>query len=163
MREDLRVPLPTIDVLLNEIDHPVVRKANEQFAQPTGPRERIRGLDDIVAFKVKIQRWRGAVLDDGEPSWLLAAGIREDGSRDDFYEALTSSAKSARARLNADGVPSGGKETYSGPWLPTADDRDRYAAEGARRLLAELESIIRDLVCKSLLDGQEHEGQIVGA
>jgi hypothetical protein len=111
-----------------------------------------------VAFKVKIQRWRGAVLDDREPSWLLAAGIREDGSRDDFYEALTSSAKAARARLNAEGVPSGGKETYSGPWLPTEDDRDRYAAEGAGRLLAELESIIGELVCKSLLDGREHEG-----
>jgi hypothetical protein len=36
MRDDLCVALPTVDVPLNEIDHPVVRKANEQFAQPTG-------------------------------------------------------------------------------------------------------------------------------
>lgn len=59
LREDLGLGLPPIDEPLDEVDHPLIRKANEQFAQPTGPRERIRAIDDVVVFKVKVQRWRG--------------------------------------------------------------------------------------------------------
>ncbi|MEV0678391.1 hypothetical protein AB0I60_17930 [Actinosynnema sp. NPDC050436] len=58
MREDLNRDLPPIDEPLDEIDHPLIKKGNEQFAEPTGPRERIRSIDDIVVFKVKVQRWR---------------------------------------------------------------------------------------------------------
>ncbi|MBY8853056.1 hypothetical protein [Saccharothrix longispora] len=84
LRDDLRIALPPIDDPLDEIDHPLIRKANDQFAVPAGPRERIRSVDDVVMFKVKVQRWRGAVVETGEPSWLLLARVREDGSRDDF-------------------------------------------------------------------------------
>lgn len=68
LREDLGLGLPLIDEPLDEIDHPLIKKANEQFAQPTGPRERIRSIDDVVMFKVKVQRWRGAVVEAGDPS-----------------------------------------------------------------------------------------------
>lgn len=101
LRDDLVIALPPISQPLDELDHPLVRKANEQFAGPVGARERIRSIDDVVLFKVKIQRWRGAVHDAGDPSWLVAAGLREEGSRDDFYEALAQAATSARARHNA--------------------------------------------------------------
>ncbi|MBW8806722.1 MAG: hypothetical protein JF587_23130 [Catenulisporales bacterium] len=60
LREDLDLPLPPVNRPLDEIDHPLVRKAAERFADPDTPQERIRAIDDQVLFKVKAQRWRGA-------------------------------------------------------------------------------------------------------
>jgi hypothetical protein len=158
-REDLRLALPPIDVPLNEIDHPLCRKANEHFAGPAGSRERIRSIDDIVLFKVKVRRWRGAVHAIGDPSWLIAAGLREEGSRDDFYEAFAAAAKSARARRNAEQRTSLNSETCCDGWLPNEDDRDRYRAESGVRLLRELRSIVHQLAGSSLLDGHEHTAE----
>lgn len=70
------------------------------------PRERITSVDDHVLFKVKVQRWRGAVwmADDGIP-WLVAAGQRDNGSPDDFYASLTARGKAARSQYNAAHTP----------------------------------------------------------
>ena len=87
---------------LDEIDHPVLAKASEQFADEDGKHERIRSVDDQVLFKVKVQRWRGAVWLDADLPWLVAAGRREDGSGDDFYAALEADGRAARARYNAE-------------------------------------------------------------
>jgi hypothetical protein len=72
-------------VPLNETDHLIVAKAAEQFGDADAKHERIRAIDDHVLFKVKVQRWRGAVWIDADLQWLVAAGRREDGSSDDFY------------------------------------------------------------------------------
>jgi hypothetical protein len=64
LRDDLRLPLPTAHVPLDEFDHPVLRKAGEQFAAPDTPHKRIVSVDDVVLFKVKTGRWRGAVFCD---------------------------------------------------------------------------------------------------
>jgi hypothetical protein len=106
LREDLGVAVPPISTLLEELEHPLLVKANEQFAQPGTPHERIRAIDCEVLFKVKVNRWRGAVwCDDADAEqsaeWLVAAGTREDGSPDDFYKALEKDAVKARARYNA--------------------------------------------------------------
>ncbi|WP_204019063.1 hypothetical protein [Sphaerimonospora thailandensis] len=53
-------------------------------------------MDDNVLFKVKIQRWQGAVWPDNRCPWLVAAGRREDDSPDDFYAALAERARQAR-------------------------------------------------------------------
>lgn len=97
LRDDLNLPLPTVRVPLDEIDHPILRKAAEQFAAHDTPHERIASVDDVVLFEVKTCRWRGAVLCD-EPGddaldWLVAAGIREEGATDDFYAALYTQAQ----------------------------------------------------------------------
>ncbi|HEY4020891.1 MAG TPA: hypothetical protein VGM75_19525 [Pseudonocardiaceae bacterium] len=160
---DLGLSLPPVDTSLSEIDHPLIKKANEQFRLPTGPRERIRSIDAGVWFKVKIQRWRGAVLDEGEPGWLVAAGIRESGSPDDFYESLATTARAARARYNAERSQSLKTDTCCQPWLPTADDHDRYRAEYGIRLLHQLRCTVRDLLVRSLLDGHEHSAEIIGS
>jgi hypothetical protein len=80
LREDLGLPLPPARVPLDEIDHPLLRKAEEQFAAEDTPHERIRAIDDVVLFKVKTGRWRGAVYrDDPEAEvkeWLVAGGTR---------------------------------------------------------------------------------------
>lgn len=162
LKADLGLSLPNVDTPLSELDHPLIKKANEQFGLPTGPRERIRCIDDTVWFKVKIQRWRGAVVDDGEPSWLVAAGTRQSGSPDDFYDALATAARAARARYNASCAQSLKTDTCGEPWLPTADDLDRYRAEHGVRMLRELRTTVRELLVLSLLDGNEHSAEVVG-
>lgn len=97
LREDLKLPLPSAREPLDELDHPILAKAREHFADDRAEHERIRSIDDEVLFKVKIQRWRGAVWTDEDLPWLIATGQREDGSPDDFYSALETTARAARA------------------------------------------------------------------
>lgn len=100
LREDLSLAIPSARIPLDEVDHPLLRKAAEQFAVAEAPHERISAIDDVVLFKVKTGRWRGAVYDSGPAAevqdWLVAAGNREEGSPDDFYAALYSQARAAR-------------------------------------------------------------------
>jgi hypothetical protein len=89
LREDLGLPVPTAKMTLDQVDHPLLTKAGEQFAQAGTPHERIRSIDDVMLFKVKAGRWRGAVFtydeDDAEVrDRLVAAGTQEDGSYEDF-------------------------------------------------------------------------------
>jgi hypothetical protein len=93
LREDLGQAIPRADTPLDEIEHPLLVKAIEQFAGDATPHERIAAVDDQVLFKVKVQRWRGAIWFDGEGGpWLVSAGSREDGSPDDFYALLAARA-----------------------------------------------------------------------
>ena len=84
----------------------MLAKASERFADDGTPRERIASVDDRVLFKVKVQRWRGAVwrADDGIP-WLVAADQREQGSPDDFYASLTARGKTASSQYNTAHTP----------------------------------------------------------
>lgn len=164
LRDDLRLPLSPIDDPLDEVDHPLLRKASDQFADSSGTRERIRAIDDAVIFKTKVQRWRGAVwTDKDERPWLIAAGWREDGSPQDFYEAFAHSAKAARARYNAEHSRPLSTRTRVADWLPTNDDLDRYHAEAGVILHRQLKTVVRTLVRDSLLDGHEHAGDVAGA
>ena len=164
LTEDLGLKIPPIDDPLDELDHPLLRKANQQFAEQSGRRERISSIDATVLFKVKAQRWRGAVWTDAAGNrWMIAAGWREEGSQDDFYEALSHAAHSARARYNAEHTPPLATNTDVTPWLPDDADQDRFAAEGAVRLIRDIEATVRRLVRASLLDGQEHTAPVTKA
>src|SRR5262245_54557752 len=115
--EDLHIPLPPINDPLNEIPHPLIIKANHQFADSNTAHERIRSIDDRVFFKAKVQRWRGAVwVNESERSWLVAAGQREEGSRNDFYDDLSQAARTARAHYNASHTPALTTDTYAASW-----------------------------------------------
>ena len=153
---DLRLPIPPINEPLDQIDHPLLAKARAQFAVPGAAHERIRAIDDEVVWKVKVQRWRGAVWTDQEIAWLIAAGTREAGSVDDFYEILAAQAHAARARYNAEHAAPAGTRTFIGHLLPGEDDRKRYALEDATRRVRQLTTVIRSLTCGSLRDGHEH-------
>ncbi|MEW1721660.1 hypothetical protein [Streptomyces sp. NPDC093109] len=74
LRDDLDLPVPAVTVPLAEIGHPLLAKAAEQFSGEDSKHERIRSVDDQVLFKVKVQRWRGAVWIDADLPWLVAAG-----------------------------------------------------------------------------------------
>ncbi len=155
LRDDLCLPVPTLDRPLDEVDHPLLGKANEQFAG-AGARERVRAVDDQVLFKVKVRRWRGAVWVDAPLPWLVAAGWREAGSADDFYARLARDCRTARARYNATHQRALTSDTYAAHLLPGEDDRRRYRLEAATRLVRRLETVVPDLVRASLCDGREH-------
>jgi len=162
LREELRLAVPPVDRPLDELTHPLLRKATERFADPDTPHERIRAIDDQVLFKVKVQRWRGAVWADNDLPWLVAAGQREDGSPDDFYAALEVTATTARARYNAEHSPPLTTTTYTGYLLPGREDDLRYRAESAARAERRLAPVVRGLVRQSLLDGHEHAVMLDG-
>jgi hypothetical protein len=167
LREDLRLPVPPTRVPLDEIDHPLLRKAAEQFSAVDTPHERIRSIDDLVLFKVKAGRWRGAVYSDDDAEvaakdWLVAAGSREEGSPDDFYAALHSVARAARQRYNAQHDKALATDTHTAHLLPGPDDRDRYLLEEATRMARRLNTAVRELVRGSLRDGHEHAADFPG-
>jgi hypothetical protein len=156
LRENLRLPVPPVDDPLDEIDHPVLTKASAQFADSATPHERIRAINDQVLLKVKIQRWRAAAWLEADLPWIIAAGTREDGAADDFYAALQTDAKAARARYNAENSQPITGTTYVGHLLPADEDRIRYQAEAGVRALRRLRQAIHTLTCASLRDGYEH-------
>jgi hypothetical protein len=120
----------------------------------------------VVLFKVKTERWRGAVLceepGDDVLDWLVAAGIREEGAPDDFYAALHAHAQAARQRYNAEHDKPLTTDTYTEPLLPGPDDRDRYLIEAGARLARRLNAVLRQLVAGSLRDGHEHAADFPG-
>ncbi|WP_239332283.1 hypothetical protein [Frankia sp. CiP3] len=166
LREDLHLPLPPASTSLDQVDHPLLAKAGEQFADPDTPHERIRSIDDVVLFKVKIGRWRGATYVDQAADeardWLVAAGRREDGAVDDFYAALHTQARAARQRYNAEQDKPLTTDAYSRHLLPGQDDQDRYLLEAGTRLAKRLDTAVRDLVRGSLRDGHEHAVDLPG-
>ena len=164
LREDLGQAVPPADMPLDEVPHPLLAKASERFADEGTARERIASVDDQVLFKVKVQRWRGAVwvADDGIP-WLVAAGQREEGSPDDFYAALAAHGTAARSQYNAAHTPPLTTATYTSDLLPGREDELRWNAEHAVRTERRLQVTVHSLLRKSLLDGREHAAMLDGA
>ncbi|WP_042407349.1 hypothetical protein [Streptacidiphilus carbonis] len=156
LAEDLKLALPAVTLPLNELAHPLLGKAAEQFAEAETKHERIRSIDDTVLFKVKVQRWRGAVWIDADLPWLVAAGLREDGSSDDFYAALEAQAKAMRSRYNATHADGLKTSTSSAHLLPTREDHIRYRAEAGVRFARRLRATIQELTRATLRDGREH-------
>ena len=164
LREDLGRAIPRADAPLDEIEHPLLIKAAEQFTDDETPHERIAAIDDRVLLKVKVQRWRGAVWIDGEGGpWLVLAGHRENGSPDDFYASLATRAKSARSKYNAVNTPPLTAATYTADLMPGREDQLRWQAESAVREERRLRVTVRSLLRESLLDGREHAAMLDGA
>lgn len=159
LREDLQLAIPPVDEPLDELDHPLLTKTNEQFADSRTSRERIRAVDDNVLFKVKANRWRGAVWLDDLP-WLVAAGERESGSPDDFYAALAAQVTAARRSYNAEHSGTLTTKAYSDRLLPNADDRERYRLEAGARFMRQLSATVHDLLRASLRDGREYAADL---
>ncbi len=116
-----------------------------------------------MLFKVKAQRWRGAIWVDAGIPWLVAAGWREEGSPDDFYASLAARGKAAGARYNAEHSPPLTSTTYVADLLPGREDDLRWRAETTVRTERRLRAVVHDLVRQSLLDGREHAAIFAGA
>jgi hypothetical protein len=126
--DDLGLALPGIDDELLA-DHPIVKELVQRA--PTAPAglKRVLSIASPSVYRLRRGRHRGAVWPDGERAvlWLLAQGVRTEGSGDDPYEHF--------ARLYG-----------SGRLLPTGDDAARMSLESVSRLLRELEREIPKLV-----------------
>ncbi len=155
--------LPPLNPLLDEVEHPLIQKVVQQFANAAGSRERIRAIDDHVFYKTKVQRWRAAVWIDKDQPWLVAAGRRQEGSPEDFYQQLASTAQAQRSTYNRQHSAPIATNTYTANFLPTRADWDRLQAEEATRLVQRFRATVNHLVRACLRDGYEHSAEIPGA
>lgn len=153
--------LPPPSVPLDDLDHPLLAQARKQFATNVDyPTERIDQLDDRVWLKVKTNadRWRGAAHIDGGRPWVGAAGWREAGSRDDFYDEL---GRAARDRARGSHAA---HRTDTSWLLPGELDNSRLRAEQQHRReyvqpVIDLQDLLKSAVHQQ---GTWHEIQIHG-
>lgn len=104
----------------SELAHPLLTKADELVAgSNTG--ELIRAFTEVRLVKVKTSEHRGAIWCDSSGDWwLVAAGIRKDDGRGDFYREVAKYAPDAHALL-----PTG----IDGRWKDLEQARDEELAE----------------------------------
>ena len=152
---DLGVELPDLGVRLEEIDQPVIVRAQAVPEQRDGGgAERVLALTDRVWFKVKTSEHRAAVTelrgvdlpDWVRPSqgawWIGAAGRRQaDSAQRDFYATLQRECTTGRT-ISSDHL------------LPADWDWKRLAAEQAVAWRREMKRIVVHLVAMSLKNGQ---------
>jgi len=144
------------------LNHVVLEKAHDMFGLQGATGQRIGSIDDRVFFKVKVQRWRGALWQNDPAQWLCAAGLREAGSPDDFYEDLATRCVEWRKRYNQNNSPPRTTNTCSDPLLPTNLDQRRLDAEAlAARAFAYKVGVPR-LLRDALLTGVEQQDRIEG-
>jgi hypothetical protein len=163
LREDLgHAKLPPASLPLDRLDLPVLRKAQEVCRTDPPATGRITSIDDQVLWKVKIERWRGAVWCDLPRRWLVAAGRREAGSPDDFYADLTEKGRRWRAEHNRASTPPVTTGTLVLRLLPAADDQDRIRLEQAVAAVDELRTVVGELVITSARSGAEQSDEAGG-
>lgn len=152
LTDDLDLGLPTADKRLDDIDHPLISKAQQvPEAYSAGGAKRIVSVSDRVWLKVKVTEWRGAAteLNDADAAtwWLGAAGHRKDDSpQSDFYSLFEVACDSAGKSL---GLGSPNSDQY----LPTADDFDRITLENAYLVIPRLRRSVLAMAKESIRDG----------
>ncbi len=118
VRENLGLDLPTVEVDLGSLDHPLVAEAHR--ITPSTPRgqKRILSIEHPLVYRIRQGRWRGATWleTDAGRLWLCAGALREAGSGEDAYEHF--------AALH-----------QAGRLLPDDDDRLRDALERNARIV----------------------------
>lgn len=116
--EDLQLELPSLEVDLGTLEHPLLDEARRVAPQAPVGQTRILSIPHPLVFRVRHGRWRGAtwVEQDAERFWLLAGAQREQGSSDDAFEVF--------------------EALYDrGLLLPGSDDELRDRAEVTARIL----------------------------
>lgn len=164
--DDLGLTFPYIARPLSELDHPLIRKAQDTPATvEAGGAEPVRSLSDRIWFKCKIADLRGIVarLTPAEceacgvppevPWWIGAAGVRRDDSASDFYRLI-------EVEALREGKGTGRPSTDH--LLPQKVDRERLEAETAALLVQGLRDLVLDLIVKSLQDGRPYFAEVTG-
>lgn len=132
LREDLGLEVPTVEVDLGGIDHPLVAEARR--LAPTSPRgqKRVLSIEHPLVYRLRHGRWRGATWLEADAGrfWLCAAAQREQGSPDDAYDFFAGLHEAGRL-------------------LPDADDRLRDALERNARVIDAAAAEISDLLAEA--------------
>lgn len=86
------------------LQHKLIQKAVDDFpieSDHEKKRESITGLTNPPFWKVKTERWRGAIYvnPDGGQAWLVAAGRRYGGEAKDFYKQFMADVESKGAEF----------------------------------------------------------------
>ena len=160
---DLDIKLPFIEESLSELDHPVVRSAQQVPERVAAyAAERIFSLTDRVWFKDRAGQWRSAVIhllpSDAEPEgapnswWIGAAALRRDGSSTEPYDSWLRWAQSQGSK----------QHPVTDEWLPTQDDWARWALERAAAEERELATIVPQLIAMSLRGRRGYAAQVGG-
>jgi hypothetical protein len=148
LQDDLELKLPTLRDSLSELKHPLLDKARSQFTSDE-TRWRISSIDDNVFFKAKVGRWRGAVwCEKATLDWLCAAGIRRDGSPEDFYESLADEGRRRKQEQNRLGAQLT-TDTFTDHLLPVEDDRLRLSLEAALVDVDDIDETVRRLTLEA--------------
>jgi hypothetical protein len=140
LRDDLGLGLPTVDVDLGGLDHPLLAEARRVAQTAPRAQKRILAIAHPLVYRLRHGRWRGATWLESAAArfWLLAGAQREAGARDDAYEMFVASHE-------------------AGQLLPDDDDRLRDALERNARVLA----AARAEVPRALEDASARRGQDV--
>ena len=117
LSEDLGLELPSLDVDLGTLDHPMVEETRRIAPESPQGQKRILNIDHPLVYRLRVSGDRGATWVDEEHSivWLCAARRRQEGSEDDAFSWFAELHKADRL-------------------LPTADDLLRDRAEAVTRL-----------------------------
>jgi hypothetical protein len=157
--DDLGLKFPDLAVQLHETADPVVVRAQLIPSEVAcGGAERVTSLSDRVWFKCKTSDRCAIVTELGaadsvvaadeldEASWWIgAAGVRRQGSKQDFYSRLQ------------DEVQRAGKGTgdvSSRHLLPNEADFKRLEYERTTQAVLSIHRVVRSLIAKSLRDGR---------
>ena len=160
---DLGIKVPFIEEPLSELDHPVIRSAQQVPERVAAyAAERIFSLTDRVWFKDRAGQWRSAVTqllssdaypEDAPDSWWIgAASLRRDGSSTEPYDSWLRWAQSQGSK----------QHPVTDEWLPTPDDWARWALEGAAAEERELATIVPQLIAMSLRGRRSYAAEVGG-
>ncbi len=132
LREDLRLPLPPVEVDLGGLDHPLVAEARR--LAPTAPRgqKRILSIEKPLVYRLRHGRWRGATWleTDAGRFWLCAGATREEGAAEDAYELFAALHRGGRL-------------------LPDDDDRLRDELERNARIIDDAKASISQALAEA--------------
>jgi hypothetical protein len=133
VREDLGLDLPSVEVDLGSLDHPLVAEARR--VAPAAPRgqKRILAIAQPLVYRIRHGRWRGATWleTDERRFWLCAGALREEGSGEDAYEVFAALHETGRL-------------------LPDADDHLRDALERNARIIDAAAAAIPGVLASAL-------------
>lgn len=121
LTEDLGISLPSEDVDLGEIDHPLTAETRRLAPLSPEGQKRVLAIDDRLVYRVQFSDRRGATWVDEENQivWLLGAGDRREGSAEDAYVYFEELHRAGRL-------------------MPTPKDYMRDRVEGAARIITRI-------------------------
>jgi mRNA-degrading endonuclease RelE of RelBE toxin-antitoxin system len=144
--DDLGIELPSLDIDLRNLDHPLLEEARRLASTSPQGQKRILAIDHPLVYRIRVSDYRGVTWVDEEHDivWLCATRRREEGSEEDAYRYFQ--------HLNE-----------LGNLLPTDDDYLRDRAEAAIRLQRGLTAELLGLVDHALATaGNEYRQDLGG-